>query len=290
MGHHSPVKLSTINKPSIVEPPDIVVHMIVRHGGSTRPGGTRARPIEVWLQRWGVCSLDENPLDLLRHSLLEPLEGYLQPLQLREVELFDGLPEALDLGHPHRLLDILAALLFDLHLGEHLAELQVQLAHGCVPVHLHDVERLRIDLLLGSGVGTPTEETLEDSLHGGVAEGVGLVTRREDDDRDFRSTESADLTGFLEKARAALREGNLKVTLIFHLHDGDLLAALGYFRHGSYRQEAKETDKGRGGYIGRGRTYLVNTKRAQIESNLGRAFYKVFEVMRFMCQGAGRIY
>lgn len=108
----------------------------------------------------------------------------------------------------------------------HLSELHIELTDASVPVSLNELHGAR-DLGRVSG-----EETLDDGFNTWVAKREHLLPRREDDNGDFSTTESAKFTGLFEQPRPAFREGDLKIALVGHLHHLHLLTTFVLPRHG----------------------------------------------------------
>lgn len=181
--HHIPTKTTTTITIIII----IIIHPSL--AGTGRPC------TEKWRR---VGALNQNPIGLLAHILLQLLQGSLQLLQLRLFHLLHRpFPPALLLARPSQPVQLLPSLLLHLQLARHLRQLHVQLPDTSVPVSLDELHRPGV-LWRVSG-----QEPLHHRLYARVPEGEHLSPRREDDDRYVSAAQRAELAGFLEEAGPA---------------------------------------------------------------------------------------
>ncbi|CAL5418260.1 unnamed protein product [Camellia sinensis] len=97
----------------------------------------------------------------------------------------------------------------------------------------------RAVVLLGGGGGSG-EVSIDHGVDAGLAESEGALSGRFDDNGDLSAAEDAELTGLLEEAGTAFREGDLAIAYALNLLDFDLPAALGGCLGGVHGDHARE--------------------------------------------------
>ncbi|CAL5349201.1 unnamed protein product [Camellia sinensis] len=98
----------------------------------------------------------------------------------------------------------------------------------------------RAVVLLGGGGGSG-EVSIDHGVDAGLAESEGALSGRFDDNGDLSAAEDAELTGLLEEAGTAFREGDLAIAYALNLLDFDLPAALGGCLGGVHGDHARES-------------------------------------------------
>ncbi|CAL5418257.1 unnamed protein product [Camellia sinensis] len=106
-------------------------------------------------------------------------------------------------------------------------------------VFLVEIEHRRAVVLLGGGGGS-SEVSIDHGVDAGLAESEGALSGRFDDNGDLSAAEDAELTGLLEEAGTAFREGDLAIAYALNLLDFDLPAALGGCLGGVHGDHARE--------------------------------------------------
>lgn len=99
------------------------------------------------------------------------------------------------------MVELVGSFLLSVELLHQLCQLVVELPDIGAPVSLHDLQRGRGYVAV---VGTAVEEAVDGGIDIWVAKGESLVARREDNESNLSTTESAKLAGLLEKAGATL--------------------------------------------------------------------------------------
>ncbi|CAL5418247.1 unnamed protein product [Camellia sinensis] len=107
-------------------------------------------------------------------------------------------------------------------------------------VFLVEIEHRRAVFLLGGGGGGSGEVSIDHGVDAGLAESEGALSGRFDDNGDLSAAEDAELTGLLEEAGTAFREGDLAIAYVLNLLDFDLPAALGGCLGGVHGDHARE--------------------------------------------------
>jgi len=232
----------------------IMKHEVLKHGWLNQVWGEHLRSWKwVWLMHkvgigrgrnpgeklksWVCNTLKHSPIDKARNLLLHLLQRRLELLHLGHTHPIHGpCPPHLGLGFLVHEIELIGALPLMVKLVVDLSELYVEVMHVGHAVGLDDLH--------GAGVRRwgPCEIAVNDGIHVGVAKGKHLLTRRENNERHVSTTESAKLTGFLEKPVAALGECDLKVALVAHFLHLDLLAATAFLwaRHGGKRKNMRK--------------------------------------------------
>jgi len=151
--------------------------------------------------------------------LLEVLNGGLQLEQLMQSKVINrALPPELPLPSFPHMVQIIPSLLFTLQKAKNLSELHVQITNIGIPMSLNQVVRTGVLWRVPRGVA------IDEGLNFWVPKREGLISRRENHDRDLYPTKGAEFTGFLEHSRTTFRERNLQMTLLRYFLYWDLLA------------------------------------------------------------------
>lgn len=160
-------------------------HSIEHHIGH-QTWMSRATHGKKWIR---VCGLNEKPISLLSHKLLQLVQRPRQLLTLRHLHVLDWrLPPAMPLARPPHPVELFPSLPLGLQLVGGLSQLGIELPHVGVAVSLNELHGAGA-LVVGRWV--PGQEAVYHSLHAGVAEGKDLPARREDYDGYFSAAQGA---------------------------------------------------------------------------------------------------